>query len=66
VYRTGQKNDVELIDFVANHPSERAARDRLAKKYGLRTLMTDSMEGLDDTGVAHFISQRRAAKNPDA
>lgn len=62
IFRTGQKNDVELIDFVANHASERQARDRLAKKYGLRELMTSSMEGLDDTGVAHYINQRRASQ----
>lgn len=62
IFRTGQKNDVELIDLVANHASERQARDRLAKKYGLRELMTSSMEGLDDTGVAHFINQKRAGQ----
>lgn len=66
IFRTGQRNDVELIDFVANHASERQARDRLARKYGLRELMTSSMEGLDDTGVAHFISQRRAGQQPNA
>lgn len=62
IFRTGQKNDVELIDFVADHASERQARDRLAKKYGLREMMTSSMEGLDDTGVAHYIRQREALR----
>lgn len=59
IFRTGQRNDVELIDMVADHPEERRARDRLAKKYGLRELMTSSMEGLDDTGVAHYIRQKQ-------
>ena len=59
IFRTGQKNDVELIDLVADHPEERRARDRLQRKYGLRELMTSPMEGLDDTGVAHFLRQRK-------
>jgi hypothetical protein len=57
IFRTGQKNNVELIDLVADHPEERAARDRLSKKYGLREMMTSSMEGLDDTGVAAYLKQ---------
>lgn len=63
IFRTGQKNNVELIDLVANHASERLARDRLAKKYGLRELMTSSMEGLDDTGVARYINQKMASQS---
>jgi len=63
IFRTGQKNDVELIDGVADHPEVHRARDRLQKKYGLRDLMTSPMEGLDDTGVAHFIRQRQVAEN---
>jgi len=58
IFRTGQKNDVELIDGVADHPEVHKARERLQKKYGLRDLMTSPMEGLDDTGVAHFLRQR--------
>lgn len=61
IFRTGQKNDVELIDGVADHPEVHKARERLQKKYGLRELMTSPMEGLDDTGVAHFIKQRQVA-----
>ena len=59
IFRTGQKNNVELIDGVADHPEVHRARERLATKYGLRELMTSPMEGLDDTGVAHFIKQRQ-------
>ena len=58
IFRTGQKNDVELMDLVADHPAERAARDRLARKYELRELLTSPMEGLDDTGLAWYLRQR--------
>lgn len=53
--RLGQKNDIELIDARANHPSETKAADRLAKKYDLREFMLDPLEGMDDTGLAHFL-----------
>lgn len=62
IFRTGQKNDVELIDGVADHPEVHRARERLQKKYGLRDLMTSPMEGLDDTGVAHFIKAKQVAQ----
>lgn len=62
IFRTGQKNDVELIDGVADHPEVHKARERLQKKYALRELMTSSMEGLDDTGVAHYIKSRQVAQ----
>lgn len=62
IFRTGQKNNVELTDLVADHPEERKARDRLAKKYLLREMMTSSMEGLDDTGIAGFLKQAKAQK----
>ena len=57
--RTGQKNDIELADLVANHATEHNARSRLRKKYGLRELLTTPLEGLDDTGIAYFLKQRR-------
>lgn len=63
IFRTGQKNDVELIDGVANHPEVHSARTRLQTKYGLRDLMTSSMEGLDDTGVASYINARKVAQD---
>lgn len=62
IFRTGQKNNVELTDLVADHPDERKARDRLSKKYGLRDMMTSSMEGLDDTGVAAFLKNVQSSK----
>jgi len=61
--RLGQKNDVELIDMVANHREEFRARDRLEKKYGIRDLMTSPLEGLDDTGFAWYLRQRQAAES---
>lgn len=63
VHRIGQKNDVELIDLVGDHPSERKARERLAKKYSMRELMSSPLEGLDDTGLAHFLKSRQVAQS---
>lgn len=62
IHRTGQRNDVELIDVVADHPAEDRARQRLTTKYGLRDLVTSPLETLDDTGLAHFMHQAAAAK----
>lgn len=63
IFRTGQKNNVELTDLVADHPEERKARDRLSKKYGLREMMTSPMEGLDDNGIAGYLQQAKAQKD---
>ncbi|HET8550869.1 MAG TPA: helicase-related protein [Gammaproteobacteria bacterium] len=60
INRVGQKNDVDLIDLVADHPAERKARKRLAEKYDLRDIMTSPLEGLDDTGVAGYLNRVRA------
>lgn len=60
--RIGQKNEVELIDLVADHPSERANRKRLAEKYALREILTSPLEGLDDTGLAAYLARARAEK----
>ncbi len=61
IFRTGQTNDVELIDAVPDHPSVHRARERLRTKYGLRELMTTPMDGLDDSGVAYYLRQREVA-----
>jgi superfamily II DNA or RNA helicase len=68
IFRTGQENDVELIDAVPDHPEVHRARDRLQRKYGLRDLMTSSLEGLDETGIAQFLRERqvREADSPGA
>lgn len=65
IHRLGQKNDVELHDLVADHSSERRARARLSKKYGLRELMLSPMDALDDTGLAYFLHQRKVASQAD-
>jgi hypothetical protein len=61
INRIGQKNNVDLIDLVSDHPQERKARERLKTKYALRDALTTPMESLDDTGVAHFLRRRRIA-----
>lgn len=58
IFRTGQKNDVELTDVEPIHPSVQKSVSRLQKKYGLRELLTSPMEGLDDTGVAWHLKQK--------
>ena len=60
VDRVGQQQDVQLIDLIHDHPAERAARDRLARKYELREIMTAPQIGLDDTGLAGYLIRRRA------
>ena len=55
-------NNVDIIDLVADHPEERAARRRLASKSELRAILTDPLDGLDDTGLAGFLSRQRAAR----
>lgn len=62
IARVGQKNDVELLDAIANHPQERRARERLAKKAQLREVVTDPLDGLDDTGLASFLNKQQQAQ----
>lgn len=57
IHRIGQKNNVELIDLVSEHESERRARRRLANKYDLRDLLTSPLDGLDDSGIAFHLKQ---------
>ena len=66
IHRVGQTEDVELLDLVANHPAERKARDRLSKKYDLRSIMTSPLDGLDDTGVAGYLQRVRAGQHEAA
>jgi len=60
--RIGQTEDVELIDLLADHPEERIARDRLARKYGLRDIVTSPLDSLDDTGLAGLLARLRAGQ----
>lgn len=70
IFRTGQQNNVELIDGVPDHPEVHRARERLQRKYGLRELMTSPLEGLDESGVAYYIKRRQVdgsgSRAPDA
>lgn len=59
IHRLGQKQAIELIDLQADHPEETRARERLEKKYALKDMMADPMDGLDDSGVAGAIAARR-------
>jgi hypothetical protein len=61
IHRLGQKNDVELVDLVGDHPSEDAARKRLASKYQLREILTTPLEGLDDEGFAPYLRAAQTA-----
>lgn len=62
IHRIGQTEDVELFDLHADHPEERMARDRLARKYGLRDIVTSPLDGLDDTGLAGMLARIRSGK----
>ena len=66
INRIGQKNDVELIDLIANHPSEEVARARLKTKDELRELLTTPLAGMDDSGLAMFIKQRQVQQGQAA
>jgi len=57
IHRLGQKNNVELVDLVSDHQHERSARERLYKKNKLRDVLTSSVDGLDDTGLAGYLSR---------
>ncbi len=66
IHRMGQTEDVELLDLVADHQAERRARKRLAEKYELRGIMTSSLDGLDDTGVAGYLNRARTGQQEAA
>lgn len=67
INRVGQKSsNIELLDLVSDHASERTARQRLQDKYALRELMSSPYEAADDTGLAHFINQRNVAQQQSA
>jgi len=61
VARIGQQNDVDLYDLIANHRFERNARARLSRKEDLRHVVTNPLDGLDDTGLASFLFHKQQA-----
>lgn len=60
INRLGQKQDIDLIDLVGDHPSERKARERLAKKDELRQILTSPLDGADDSGIAGYLARAKA------
>lgn len=58
IHRIGQQKGIELIDLVADHKEDKRARDRLMKKYDLKNMMADPIDGLDDSGVGYFLKQK--------
>lgn len=66
IHRQGQKNPVELIDLVADHASELAARRRLLAKDQLRNALTDSTVGRDDTGLGGYLNRSRIEEEQDS
>jgi hypothetical protein len=65
--RVGQQNDIDLHDLVANHAQERRSRARLARKSALREVVTNPLDGLDDTGLAAFLfHKQQQAKQANA
>ncbi len=57
IARLGQKNNVDLIDLVGDHPVERRARERLARKDELRQILTTPLDTADDTGIAAYLNR---------
>ena len=55
-----------MFDLVAQHPDERIARDRLARKYGLRDIMTSPLDSIDDTGLAGMLQRMRTGRDDTA
>lgn len=60
IARIGQTNNVELLDLISDHPAEVRNRERLARKMGLRDMLTSPLDGIDDTGLAFFLKQSGA------
>ncbi|HEX7642004.1 MAG TPA: helicase-related protein [Burkholderiaceae bacterium] len=62
--RIGQQNNIDLHDLVANHVQERRSRARLARKSALREVVTNPLDGLDDTGLAAFLFHKQQQSKP--
>lgn len=60
IFRNGQKQDVDLIDYATKTPFEQAARQRMGRKMDLRDIFLN--EGGDDTGLAAAIAQAKEAR----
>lgn len=60
--RLGQKQAITVHNLMADHPLEQRARQRLGRKYELGSIFQSPTEALDDTGLAHAITQARARR----
>ena len=58
INRIGQKNNIDLIDLVSDHESDKKAQNRLANKYALRSLMTTPLDAMDDSGLGYYLKQQ--------
>jgi hypothetical protein len=58
INRIGQKNDIDLIDLVSDHESDKRAQSRLSNKYALRNLMTTPLDAMDDSGLGYYLKQQ--------
>ena len=58
INRIGQKNNIDLIDLVSDHESDKKAQSRLANKYALRSLMTTPLDSMDDSGLGYYLKQQ--------
>ena len=67
IRRLGQQRDVDLIDYATDSPYEARARQRLQRKYDLRSIFeTDAVGGLDEHDLGAFLArakQRRTARD---
>jgi len=62
INRIGQTEDADVHDLVTDTALDRRARKRLEHKYALGDIFQSKTEGLDDTGLAHYIAQHRATR----
>ena len=58
INRIGQKNNIDLIDLVSDHESDKRAQSRLSNKYALRNLMTTPLDSMDDSGLGYYLKQQ--------
>jgi hypothetical protein len=62
IHRLGQTEDVEIMNLLANHPFERAARERVKRKEVLAGTFQSPEGYLDDTGIAERLAILRARR----
>ena len=60
--RLGQTEDVEVYNFLADHPADRAARARVKRKEVLANVFQSPEGYLDDSGIAEQLASIRARR----